>query len=339
MDIKQLVAISRHVRTKCHLVSILLTVLLLSSNSVFADSVSRQPQFISIGTGDVLGAYYPMGEAICHIANQTRKQHGIRCSSESSSGAISNLEALQQGRLDLAFASQANQRASYFGVDEFSQTTPDLNVRSVMSLHNEPFTIVARADSGINSFEDLPGRRINIGNPGSGHRQLMTQLMSHKGWSHEDFTTITELGSEHQARALCSGQIDAFVFSEGHPSASILEAVNGCNAKIVGLNETFIDHFVSSNASYEAMSIPTIYKGIQTEIATVGTKAVLTASSHTPPDLVYAMVKEVVENFEQIKSIHPSFRNLNTNELIDQNAMLPLHDGARRYFIEAGLIN
>src|SRR5690606_17791134 len=98
---------------------------------------------------------------------------------------------------------------------------PDKDLRAVFSVHPEPFTVVARADSGIKSFDDIKGKRVNVGNPGSGQRGTMEQLMELKGWKMSDFKLASELKADEHAKALCDNKIDAFVYTVGHPSGNI----------------------------------------------------------------------------------------------------------------------
>jgi TRAP transporter TAXI family solute receptor len=115
----------------------------------------------------------------------------------------------------------------------YNGTAPDTfpdgkfeDLRAVFSVHSEPFTVVARADANISSFDDLKGKRVNVGNPGSGQRGTMEVVMKEMGWTMGDFALASELKSSEQSAALCDGKIDAFVFTVGHPAGSIEEAAS-----------------------------------------------------------------------------------------------------------------
>ena len=125
-----------------------------------------ESKFVTIGTGGVTGVYYPTGGAICRLVNKTRKEHGIRCSVESTGGSVYNLNMIAAGELDMGVAQSDWQYHAYNGTDQFADQGPNKDLRAVFSVHPEPFTVVARADSGIKTFKDLKGKRGNIGHPG-----------------------------------------------------------------------------------------------------------------------------------------------------------------------------
>ncbi|HEX2255776.1 MAG TPA: TAXI family TRAP transporter solute-binding subunit, partial [Afifellaceae bacterium] len=191
-------------------------------------SAQGQQQFVTVGTGGVTGVYYPAGGAICRLVNQGRAEHGIRCSAESTGGSVFNLNTIRAGELDFGVVQSDVQYNALHGEDQFADAGAFEDLRAVFSLHPEPFTVVARPDSGIENFEDLKGKRVNISNPGSGQRNTMELLMERYGWTMSDFELASELPSREQAQALCDNQIDAFVFTVGHPSGSIAEPVATC---------------------------------------------------------------------------------------------------------------
>ena len=185
--------------------------------------VWAQQTFVTIGTGGVTGVYYPTGGAICRLVNKNRKQHGIRCSTESTGGSVYNLNTIRAGELDMGVAQSDWQYHAYNGSSKFKDKGANLNLRAIFSVHPEPFTVVARADSGIRNFNDLKGKRVNVGNPGSGQRGTMEVLMDALGWKMSNFSLASELKSSEQSKALCDNKIDAMVFTVGHPSGSIKE--------------------------------------------------------------------------------------------------------------------
>ena len=133
-----------------------------------AMTAHAQQQFISIGTGGVTGVYYPTGGAICRLVNKNRKEHGIRCSAESTGGSIYNINTIRAGELEFGVAQSDWQYHSYHGTSKFEDQGPFENLRAVFSVHPEPVTVIASDASGINTLTDAKGKRLNIGNPGSG---------------------------------------------------------------------------------------------------------------------------------------------------------------------------
>ncbi len=294
---------------------------------------------ITIGTGGVTGVYYPAGGAICLLVNRDRKDHGFRCSVESTGGSVFNLNKISSGELDMGIAQSDWQFHAYNGTSRFEDQGPAKNLRSVFSIHPEPFTVVARAASGIRVLEDMKGKRVNIGNPGSGQRGTMEVLMKAQGWTKDDFQSVSELSSRDQSSALCAGQIDAMVFTVGHPSQSIKEATTSCDSVIVEVSGPVIDKLVRDNEYYRTTIIPAgMYRGNHDDVRTFGVVATFVASEATPADAVYTVVKAVFENFEAFKMLHPAFKILNKADMIKKGLSAPLHPGAVKYYKEAGLM-
>ena len=304
---------------------------------VAAESVAVT--FVTIGTGGVTGVYYPAGGSICRLVNRNRKQHGIRCAVESTGGSIYNLNTIAVGELDMGVAQSDWQYHAYNGSGKFADRGPNHELRAVMSLHAEPFTVVARRDAGISTFADLKGKRVNIGNPGSGQRGTMEVVMQALGWSRDDFALVAELKSAEQARALCDNEIDAIVFTVGHPAASIKEATTSCDSVLVPVTGPAIDKLVADNDYYRHATLPGgMYRGNDADVETFGVGATLVSSTRVSDEAVYQVVKAVFENFAAFRRLHPAFGHLKKEEMVRDGLSAPLHPGAERYYREAGLL-
>ena len=229
---------------------------------------------------------------------------------------------------------------AYNGTSSFADAGPFEGLRAVFSVHPEPFTVVARADSGITNFEDLKGKRVNIGNPGSGQRGTMEVLMDAMGWSTDDFALATELKAAEQSAALCDNQIDAMVYTVGHPSGSIQEATTACDSVLVNVSGPTVEKLVADNAFYRTATIPGgMYRGNDSDVQTFGVGATFVSSTDASDEVVYTLVKSVFENFDDFTKLHPAFANLKKEEMVKDGLSAPLHDGAAKYYTEAGLLN
>ncbi len=297
-----------------------------------------EQKFITIGTGGVTGVYYPTGGAICRLVNKGRKDHGIRCSVESTGGSVYNINTIRAGELDMGVAQSDWQHHAYHGTSKFKDKGANKDLRAVFSVHPEPFTVIARADSGIKNFMDLKGKRVNIGNPGSGQRGTMEVLMAALGWTTKDFSLASELKSAEQSKALCDNKIDAMVFTVGHPSGSIKEATTSCDSVLVTVDGPAVDKLIADNAYYRTATIPGgMYRGNDADTKTFGVGATFVSSTNTPADTVYQVVKAVFENFDTFKKLHPAFGNLKKSEMAKDGLSAPIHDGAAKYYKEAGI--
>jgi hypothetical protein len=313
---------------KFNFFSVLLSAALLSGVTA-STAVSAADQFVTIGTGGVTGVYYPTGGSICRLVNKDRASHGVRCTVESTGGSVYNINTIRAGELDLGVAQSDWQYHAYNGTSKFADAGAFTDLRAVFSVHPEPFTVVARADSGITNLEDLKGKRVNIGNPGSGQRGTMEVLMEALGWDKSTFALASELKSSEQSKALCDNKIDAMVFTVGHPSGSIKEATTSCDSVLV-----------ANNDFYRTATIPGgMYNGNPDDTHTFGVGATVVSSAAVSEHVIHSIVKGVFENFDSFKKLHPAFANLKKEEMIQDGLSAPLHDGAARYYKEAGLMN
>ena len=304
-----------------------------------ATPVFAQQSFISIGTGGVTGVYYPTGGAICRMMAKTRGEHGIRCAVESTGGSVYNVNAVREGELEFGVAQSDVQFNAYNGQGSFAEQGANQDLRSVFSIHPEPFTVVARADAGIANFEDLKGKRVNVGNPGSGQRATMEVLMDRMGWTMEDFSLASELQAAEQSQALCDNNIDAMIYTVGHPSGSIQEATTACDSVLVNVANDSVDALVAEYPYYRTATIPGgMYRGNDEDTQTFGVGATLVTSAAVPDEVVYNLVKAVFEDIDGFRALHPAFANLDPKEMAQDGLSAPLHAGAEKYFREAGLI-
>jgi len=302
-----------------------------------SSAVAQEQQFVTIGTGGVTGVYYAAGGAICRLVNATRKEHGIRCSVESTGGSVFNVNTIRAGELDFGMVQSDVQYNAYHGEGQFANAEPYEALRAVFSVHPEPFTVVARKEANVKTFDDFKGKRFNVGNPGSGTRSSMEELLAAKGWSIQDFSLASELKADEHGPALCDNKIDGFFYAVGHPSANIQDPTTACGAQLVPLTGPAIDKLVDDNPYYAKVTIPGgLYANTPQPTETYGVLATFVTSTDTPADVVYTIVKSVFENFDQFKSLHPAFANLEPQDMIKNGLSAPLHEGAVRYYKEKG---
>ena len=293
-------------------------------------------QFISIGTGGVTGVYYPTGGAICRLVNKNRKEHGIRCSAESTGGSIYNINTIRAGELEFGVAQSDWQYHAYHGTSKFEEQGAFKDLRAVFSVHPEPVTVIASDGSGINTLTDAKGKRLNIGNPGSGTRGTWEVIEEALGWQRSDLKLAAEMKSAETGQAVCDGKIDAYFWLVGHPSALTQESLATCDAHLVNVTGPAIDKLVADNSFYRKATIPAGMYNNKEDIQTFGVGATFVSSASVPDEVVYTVVKAVFENFEDFKKLHPAFANLKEEEMIKDGLSAPLHPGAEKYYKERG---
>ena len=300
---------------------------------------AAQQKFMTVGTGGVTGVYYAAGGAICRLVNKDRAKHGIRCSVESTGGSVFNINTIKAGELDLGFAQSDVQFNAAKGQQQFKDAGAYGDLRAVFSVHPEPFTVVARKEANIKTFADFKGKRFNVGNPGSGTRASMEELLAAMGSKLADFSLASELKADEHGPALCDGKIDGFFYGVGHPSANIQDPTTSCGARLVSLTGPVIDKLIADKPYYARATIPGgLYPNNPDATNTYGVLATVVASSKTPSETVYQVVKAVFDNFDEFKKLHPALGNLKPESMVADGLSAPLHEGAVRYYKEKGWV-
>jgi len=312
-----------------------LAVALIASSGQSVQAADKQ--FISIGTGGVTGVYYPTGGAICRLVNKGRKSHGVRCSVESTGGSIYNINTIRAGELEFGVAQSDWQHHAYNGTSKFKSKGKFSDLRAVFSVHPEPFTMLARKDANIKNIMDVKGKKINIGNPGSGQRATTEVAFAALGIKMSDLALASELKPSEMAQALCDGKVDAITYTVGHPNAAIKEAASSCDVNLVNVTGAGIDKLIKDNPFYRTATIPGgMYSGSPKDTTTFGVGATFVSSAKVPDNVVYTVVKAVFDNIADFKKLHPAFGNLDAKAMSKDGLSAPIHPGAAKYYKERG---
>ncbi len=319
----------------------LLFLVMLSTGLTFG--TAKSTEFFSIGTGGPTGVYFQVGNAVCQMVHReaaegrsSGRQHGYRCSAPSTAGSNYNIGNVTSGELQFGVSQSDWQFHATNGSNRYEGDQKG-NLRSVFSVHPEPFQILVSKNSGINSWDDLDGKAVNIGNPGSGQRGTFEVLMDANGVGSDYFGSATELTSSEQSSALCNGDIDAYGYTVGVPNSGVAQAADGCGARIINLNNDAVQGLVADNPFYAFATIPEgTYSTVTEDVTTFGVKATFVSSSDVSEDMVYEVVRAVFENFDAFKSLHPAFANLSPLQMVYEGNSAPMHDGAIKYYKERG---
>jgi hypothetical protein len=301
-----------------------------------AAAPARAQSSFVIGTADVVGNYYPLGRALCRILNATRKEHGLRCRVEPTAGSVANIERVMAGTLDAGLAQSDTQYHARTGGIAF-EGRPQPKLRALFSVDRETFTLVARQDANVRTFDDLRGKRVAIGARGSGTRATMELLMKASGVAPGDFRSAVELRFVDLDTALCDNRIDAFVFVGGHPNASIADAAMSCPTRIVAIGGPGVEALLAAQPYYAKSEIPGgMYKGTDAAQPSFGMAATLVVSADMPDAKAYAVTKAAFEHFDDLRRLYPAM-GVTTKKDAARGGVLPVHPGALKYFKEAGL--
>ena len=321
------------------ILAVLLAVTLIGCGSKKAEETRDAPQrqFAAFGTGGVTGVYYPAVGAISRIVNKKYDEYNLKVTVESTGGSVFNVNAIMAGDLEFGMVQSDRQAQAWEGTAEWDGNAQK-DLRAVFSLHPETVTLLAAVDAGINTLEDLRGKIVNIGNPGSGARINSIDALETVGINWETDIQAEGLKASEAPKMLQDGRIDAYFYTVGHPSGSFKEATAG-KRKVKFIPIENVDELLAKYSYYAKSCIPAVYypnAANTTDTNTYGVKATFCTSANVSDDIVYAITKEVFENLEDFKALHPAFATLTAKSMLE-GLTAPIHDGAMRYFKEAGL--
>lgn len=302
-------------------------------------SVALAPAPVTLATGTPGGVYHPVGNAICRMFNLSSERQAVPCVAVSSDGSVANIRRIEDGKSTFGLSQTDVAYGAFHGEGPFAAAGPDPKLRMLIALYPEDFTVVARAETAIRDFPDLRGKRVGIGKSGAGYTFTRDVVLGFHDWTIQGPERLLELGPAEQNQALCSNKVDAIIFQAGHPNGLTQEATTGCRTRLVRVAGPPIDRLLATHPYYVASVIPGgMYAGNPDDIPTIGTLAVLVTSRDQSDELAYAVVKAVFENFADFRRLHPALAELNIEDMVPSQAVMPIHRGALRYFREAGLL-
>ena len=304
-----------------------------------APAASSGTKYVTIGTGGITGVYYPTGGAIAKIVNKKRSEYGIRATVESTGGSVFNINAILAGDLEFGVAQSDRQYQAVKGIADWKDKGPQADLRAVFSIHPENVDLLAAVDAGINSLADLKGKRVNVGNIGSGYRQNAIDALEANGLNFETDFNAESLKAAEAPGLIQDGRLDAAFYTVGHPSGYYKEATAG-KRKVKFVPITNIESLLEKYPYYAASeTLIENYPAAENDanIPTFGVKATFVTSAKVSADIVYAITKEVFDNFEDFKKLHPAYKGLTKKKMLD-GLSAPIHDGAMKYYKEAGLM-
>lgn len=303
----------------------------LGSSHVDAATARR----IAFATAGLQSDYYPIGVAVCRMVNATRKQHGVRCIAEQSDGSVANIKAVLAGEAALGLAQGDMQVAARDGAGRFAGT-PQPALRALFSIAPELFTVVVSPESGIRTIQELAGKRVSLGPPGSGTRATSAWVLAAHGLRAADLAEAPELKFVEMAPALCEHRIDAFTFVATHPNPVFVDATSACGGRFVGLDERRLQALVTSHPGYRRARVPAdLYGSGRLAVPTIATTSAVVVNESLPDAVAYVVTRSVFENLADFRKLYPALAGVTPEEAAQ--TILPMHPGAAAYFREAGI--
>jgi len=295
--------------------------------------------FLTIGSGSMTGVYYPVASGIAKIINENLGDQGIRANARSTGGSAYNVKAIDQGQLQAALAQNDVIYFAYNGLTETFEGKPVKSIRGIATLYPEFLHILAGADSGIHSIADLKGKKVYVGDIGSGVEQTTKRVFEAAGMSFDDLAQAVHGKAGQAIELLQDGKIDAMFYVVGAKSSAMQQATEIAKAYFIELPIDIIAKLTEKFPYYTQVIIPpNTYKGQNLSVATIGVMATFIVREDVPEDVVYKIAKLLFQDkVEDFKKIHPALGTFFTADKALNGMTIPLHPGAAKFFQEIGV--
>ena len=302
--------------------------LLVGGSASAQTAGSAEKTIVTFGAGPIDGAYYDVVSAICDSFN-AREGPDLRCSPDATPGSLYNLFALERGELDFALVQSDWHRAAFEGIAPFPAEGGIGDLRSVLSLYPEPFTILARQESGIRSILDLPGHRVDRGPANSGRRATVNRVFSALGLDPPDFVELTDHVTSVALDELCAGNVDAVLLVIGHPNRAVADTLSDCDVMIADARPPQLGDFLAGNPDYAAGIVPAnTYPALLSDVRTFSVTATVVTLGSVSDDLVARLSSTVIEEINAIALAAPVIGDPTTARMATQGLTAPLHEAA-----------
>ncbi|MCE8010743.1 MAG: TAXI family TRAP transporter solute-binding subunit [Billgrantia sp.] len=300
--------------------------------SLLATAPLAVAQQLSIATGGTGGVYYPIGGGLAEMINNHIE--GATATAEVTGASVENMGLIMRGDADLALALADTVYQAYNGTGDFEGRQIE-NTRALASVYPNAVQLVTLADSDIQSLEDLRGKRVSVGAPGSGTELNARALLEANGITYDDFRP-QRLNFNETADAIRDGDIDAGFWSVGPPTSSILNLAATRSIRLVGFSEEEIENAREVEPTFAAYELRAgMYDGMDEAVQTISIPNVLVVNADMDEELAYQLTKLLFENTDELIAVHPAANDTTVEFSIDSTPV-PFHDGALRYYEEVG---
>jgi len=269
-----------------------------------------------VATGSVHGVYYPVAGAICRLVNRNKAAHKVRCSVESTGGSVQNLRDIRNREFQLAVAQSDWQYRAVNGTSTFKEDGPDPDLRAVFALEADPIALLVRKDSDIQTFADILGKRVSFGYQRSLQNRTLSDLFELLEWKNDQFASVSPLSDAKEIPSLCEDQVDVVALLTSSLTDHFKTKPEECELKFIAIEAPEIGALITQKPFYRRGEIEVSrYIADGEAVESFGLGATFVAPVDASAKAVYQVTKEVVENFDDFKSLHPSLSNLSLQDL------------------------
>lgn len=298
-------------------------------------SSDGKKNYISIATGGPSGTYYPLGGAMAKVYNDNIE--GVTANAQATGASVENIELVANGETEIAFIQNDITYYAYTGTEVFEGNEKVENIRGLAMIYPEMIQIIATKDSGIETVEDLKGKKVAIGAPGSGVEANVRQVLAAHGMDYDDLGKADYLSFNEAADQLKDKQIDAAFLTAGVPTSAVTEVSQTSDIVVVPISEEKINELVNEYPFYTEATIPKgTYKDQETDINTVAVMAMLVVPEDLDEDLAYNLTKYLFEEKQVIADTHSRGNDINLETAL-KGMPIEVHPGAQKYYDEKGI--
>jgi TRAP transporter TAXI family solute receptor len=291
-------------------------------------------QFVNVLTGGTSGVYYPLGVALSEIYAQGID--GVRAQVQATKASVENLNLLQEGRGEIAFSLGDSVQLAVEGNAEAGFPGPLDKLRGIAAIYPNYIQIVASAESGIETLDDLKGKSLSVGAPASGTELNARAILTAAGMSYDDLGRVEYLPFAESVELIKNRQLDATLQSAGLGVASIRDLATSLPITVVAVPPEVV---AAVGEPYLAATIPAgTYDGQEADVPTAAVGNFLVTHDGVPEETAYQMTKLLFENLDQLAAAHAAAEAIDAAKATE-GMPVPLHPGAERYYKEAGLMN
>lgn len=304
-----------------------------TKDDAYGTASKGKRQFFNITTGGTGGTYYPVGGALADVLTQNVDNLSVQA--QTGNASVANCNLIKTAQTESAFVQNNVAYWAFSGQGAFEGKAVE-NLRGIASLYPEAIQIVALKDSGIQTVEDLKGKKVAIGEFGSGVEVDAKSILKAHGLSVEDIS-VEQLNFSEASQKLKDKQIDAAFVTAGFPTASIMDVASSREIVVVPIAEEKINAMIEESPYYAKTVIPAgTYENQDEDIVTATTTAMWVCGADADEDLVYNMTKALWDNRVELEKTHAKGKDITLETALDGMA-IPLHPGAMKYYKEQGI--
>lgn len=303
-----------------------------TGNSLDVSELTNNGEYV-FATGGTSGTYYPLGGAIATIVNNKNKEAGFNITANSTGASKENVMLISRDEAD--FAIVQNDVADYAQNGEVLFDTPVSGLTTVASVYPEVVQVVVAADSGINTIADLKGKKVSIGDAGSGVEANALQVLAAYGLTTDDIK-VNRLSFKESGGAFKDGALDAFFVTAGVPNTAITELAITRSLKLISIEGAEADALLADYPFYTKITIPKDVYNTEEDVHTIAVRAIIICRDDLNENEVYLFTKALYDSLDELGAAHAKGKEFKLEEAID-GVTVPLHPGAAKYFTEAGL--